>query len=114
MVWGTGKATREFLYVEDAAEAIVLAAERFDKSEPVNIGAGFEISIRKLVDLITRLTGFTGRIIWDETKPDGQPRRLLDTTKAFREFGFKAHTDFQEGLKKTIDWYLQNCIERKR
>ncbi len=108
VVWGTGKATREFLYVEDAAEAIVLAAERFDKSDPVNIGAGFEISIRELVDLIVRMTKYTGRVVWDVTRPDGQPRRLLDTTRAFQEFGFKAKTGFQEGLKKTIDWYLQN------
>lgn len=114
IVWGTGRATREFLYVEDAAEAIVLAAERYDKSEPVNIGAGFEIPIRELVELITQLTGFSGRIIWDGSKPDGQPRRLLDTTRAFEEFGFKAQTNFQEGLKKTIDWYLKNCGGRMR
>ena len=105
IVWGTGKATREFFYVEDAAEAIVLAMEKYDKSDPVNIGAGFEISIRDLVSLITELTGFKGRIIWDETKPDGQPRRMLDTTRAYREFGFKARTDFREGLAKTIEWY---------
>ena len=105
IVWGTGKATREFFYVEDAAEAIVLAMEKYNKSDPVNIGAGFEISIRDLVSLITELTGFKGRIIWDETKPDGQPRRMLDTTRAYREFGFKAQTDFREGLAKTIEWY---------
>jgi len=113
VVWGTGNATREFLYVEDAAEAVVLAAERYEKSEPVNIGAGFEISIRELVDLIVELTGFPGRVIWDGTKPDGQPRRLLDTTRAFQEFGFKAKTQFQEGLKETIDWYLQNCNKKR-
>ena len=105
VVWGTGKATREFFYVEDAAEAICLATERYNSSEPINIGAGFEISIKKLAEMIAELTGFAGRIIWDETKPDGQPRRMLDTTRAFRELGFKAKTDLREGLKKTIDWY---------
>ena len=105
VVWGTGNATREFLYVKDAAEAIVLATEKYNKSDPVNAGAGFEISIRKLVELIVELTNFKGRIIWDETKPDGQPRRMLDTTRAFKEFGFKAKTGFKEGLKKTIEWY---------
>jgi len=105
VVWGTGKATREFFYVEDATEAIILATEKYNKSDPVNIGAGFEISIRNLVDLIVELTGFTGKVTWDETKPDGQPRRMLDTTKAYQEFGFKAKTDLREGLKKTIDWY---------
>jgi len=105
IIWGTGKATREFFYVEDAAEAIVLATERYNKSDPINIGAGFEISIKELVELIVELTGFKGRIIWDKSKPDGQPRRMLDTTKAFKEFGFKARTDFKEGLKKTIGWY---------
>jgi GDP-L-fucose synthase len=106
VVWGTGKATREFFYVEDAAEAIVLATEKYNKSDPVNIGAGFEISIKELVELIVELTGFKGRIIWDTSKPDGQPRRMLDTTKAFKEFGFKAKTDFRRGLKKTIEWYI--------
>ena len=91
--------------VEDAAEAIVLATERYDKPEPVNIGAGFEISIRDLVGLIVELTGFQGRIVWDRSKPDGQPRRMLDTTRAYLEFGFQARTDFREGLQKTIDWY---------
>jgi GDP-L-fucose synthase len=104
-VWGTGAATREFFYVEDAAEAIVLATEKYDKSDPINIGAGFEISIRDLVTLIVELTGFGGRIVWDTTKPDGQPRRMLDTTHAFNEFGFRARTDFRAGLIKTIDWY---------
>jgi GDP-L-fucose synthase len=107
-VWGTGKATREFLYVEDAAEGIVLATERYEKDEPVNLGAGFEISIRDLVTLIARLTGFTGEILWDTTKPDGQPRRCLDTSRAFSEFGFRAGTTFEEGLKRTIDWYRSN------
>ena len=105
VVWGTGSATREFFYVEDAAKAICLATEHYDKPEPVNIGAGFEISIRELVGLIVDLTGFKGRIVWDASKPDGQPRRMLDTSRAFREFGFRAATDFREGLKKTIEWY---------
>ena len=104
-VWGTGKATREFLYAEDAAEGILLAAERYNNPDPVNLGAGFEISIKELVELIAELTGFTGQIIWDSSKPDGQPRRMLDTTKAQKEFGFKAKTSFKEGLKKTIEWY---------
>ena len=105
VVWGTGNATREFIYAEDAAEGIVLAAERYTKSDPVNIGAGFEISIHELVELIVKLTGFNGKITWDITKPDGQPRRCLDTSKAEKEFGFKARTGFEEGLKQTIDWY---------
>jgi GDP-L-fucose synthase len=105
VVWGTGKPTREFLYVEDAARAIVLAAERYNSSEPVNCGAGFEISIRDLADLIVELTGFRGRIIWDETRPDGQPRRMLDTGRAVEAFGFEARTNFHEGLRKTIEWY---------
>ncbi len=104
-VWGTGNATREFLYVEDAAEAIVLATERYDKGEPVNLGAGFEISIRDLAALIAGLTGFKGEIIWDTAKPDGQPRRCLDTGRALKEFGFKARTGFEVGLKRTIEWY---------
>jgi len=107
VVWGTGEATREFFYVEDAAKAIVLATEKYNKSEPVNIGAGFEISIRDLVKLIVELTGFKGRITWDKSRPDGQPRRMLDTNRAFTEFGFQAQTDFREGLRKTIDWYVR-------
>jgi len=106
-VWGTGRATREFLYVEDAAEGIVLAAERYDGVEPVNLGAGFEISIRDLAQLIARTTGFTGEIEWDTSKPDGQPRRCLDTSRAEQLFGFKARTTFEEGLGKTIDWYRE-------
>ena len=105
-VWGTGNATREFFYVEDAAEAIVLATEQYNKSEPVNIGAGFEISIKDLVDLIVRRMDYRGGVVWDTSKPDGQPRRMLDTTRAFKEFGFKAKTGFENGLKKTIDWYV--------
>ena len=104
-VWGTGQATREFFYVEDAAEAICLAADSYNKSEPVNIGAGFEISIKDLTELIARLSGFRGKIVWDKSKPDGQPRRMLDTSKALKEFGFKATTDLNTGLQKTIDWY---------
>jgi len=106
VVWGTGKATREFLYVEDCAEAIVLATEKYNKPDPINIGAGFEISIKELVGLISKLTGFRGDIIWDNSKPDGQPRRMLDVTRAEKEFGFRAKTYFEEGLKKTIDWYI--------
>jgi GDP-L-fucose synthase len=115
IVWGTGKASREFLYVEDAAEAILLATEKYNKTDPVNIGAGKEISIRDLVNLIAKLTDYKGKIIWDTSKPDGQPRRCLDTSKAKKEFGFEAKTDFKEGLKKTIDWYKKNqskCAER--
>ncbi len=104
-VWGTGKATREFLYVDDAARGIVMAAQKYNKSDPVNIGAGFEISIKDLVNLIVKLTGYHGKVIWDKTKPDGQPRRSLDTRRAKEEFGFMAKTSFEAGLKKTIDWY---------
>jgi GDP-L-fucose synthase len=107
-VWGTGLATREFFYVEDAAEAICLATESYNKSEPVNIGAGFEISIKELTELIVRITGFQGKIVWDKSKPDGQPRRMLDTSKAAKEFQFKAKTDLLIGLKKTIEWYKNN------
>ena len=105
IVWGTGKATREFLYVEDAASGIVLATERYDKREAVNIGAGFEISIKELVELIRRLTAFKGKIIWDPTKPDGQPRRCLDVRRAYIEFGFEAKVHLESGLRKTIQWY---------
>lgn len=105
VVWGTGKPTREFLYVEDAAEGILIATEKYNKSDPVNLGSGFEIPIKNLVNLIVRLTGFKGKIIWGTSKPDGQPRRCLDTSKAEKEFGFKAKTNFEEGLKKTIEWY---------
>ncbi len=106
VVWGDGSPTREFLYVEDAAEGIVLATERYDKPDPVNLGAGFEISIRELVGVIARLSGFKGRITWDTTKPNGQPRRSLDTSRAQREFGFQAHTNFEDGLRRTIEWYV--------
>jgi GDP-L-fucose synthase len=104
-VWGTGTPTREFLYVEDAARAIVLAAERYNKPEPVNIGSSEEISIKDLVDLIVELTGFRGDVVWDHTKPDGQPRRKLNVERAAREFGFRSNTPFREGLKATIRWY---------
>jgi len=105
VLWGTGKPTREFLYVEDAAEAIVLATERYNKSEPVNIGSGTEITIKDLATLIARMTGFTGHIVWDSTRPDGQPRRCLDVSKAESFFGFRARTNFEEGLRRTIEWY---------
>jgi len=108
-VWGTGKASREFLYVDDCAEGIVLAAERYDKAEPVNLGAGFEITIKDLVDLIVKLSGFKGQVRWDASKPDGQPRRCLDVTRAEREFGFKARTKFEEGLQRTMDAYRKSA-----
>lgn len=107
-VWGNGSATREFLFVRDAAEGILLAAERYDGAEPVNLGAGWEISIKDLVGIITRHTGFTGDIEWDTTKPNGQPRRCLDVSRAEREFGFRATTKFDEGLQETIEWYRKN------
>jgi GDP-L-fucose synthase len=107
VVWGTGKATREFLYVEDAAEAIVLAAEKLQDSEPVNLGAGREISIRDLVAGVADLTGYRGRIAWDHEKPDGQPRRCLDTSRAARLLGWSAKTPFEEGLRRTIAWYRE-------
>ncbi len=103
--WGTGNATREFLFVEDCAEAIALATERYDRPEPVNVGAGFEISIRDLAEQIAALSGFTGRLEFDRTKPDGQPRRSLDVTRARDAFGFRASTGFEDGLRRTIDWY---------
>jgi GDP-L-fucose synthase len=105
--WGDGSPTREFLFVEDCAEAILLATERYDGPEPVNVGAGFEISIKELVELIAELTGFTGRVTWDTTKPNGQPRRSLDVTRAERRFGFRARTEFREGLARTVAWYQE-------
>lgn len=107
-VWGTGKPTREFLYVEDAAEGILLAAERYDKPEPVNLGSGEEITIRNLVRTIAETAHYEGRIVWDSSKPEGQPRRCLDTSRARNEFGFVAKTSFSTGLKKTVDWYVSN------
>ncbi|MDW8325831.1 MAG: GDP-L-fucose synthase [Anaerolineales bacterium] len=110
VVWGDGSPTREFLYVEDAAEGIVLAAERYDSSEPVNLGSAFEISIKDLVHTIAEATGFRGRVVWDTTKPNGQPRRKLDTSRAEQAFGFRSRTDFAEGLRKTVEWYRQTVV----
>jgi GDP-L-fucose synthase len=112
-VWGDGSPTREFLYVEDAAEGIVLAAERYDGDEPVNLGSGMEISIRDLVETIARLTGYHGYIVWNTEKPNGQPRRQLDVSRAERLFGFRAHTSFEEGLRRTIEWYRRELAAAK-
>jgi GDP-L-fucose synthase len=112
VVWGDGKATREFLFVKDAARGIVLAAERYDKEEPVNLGSGFEISIKDLAEKIAAHVGFHGSIEWDTSKPNGQPRRRLDCSRAEREFGFVAETDFDDGLRSTVDWYVrQQSVE---
>lgn len=108
VVWGDGSPTREFLYAADAAEGILLAAERYNKPAPVNLGTGFEISIQDLVQRIVTQTGFAGRIVWDTSKPNGQPRRCLDTTRAYQEFGFRALTPFHEGLAHTVAWYLRH------
>lgn len=105
VVWGDGSPTREFLYVEDAAEGIALASECYNGADPVNLGSGKEISIKDLSELIARLTGFSGRLVWDTSKPNGQPRRALDTSRAERYFGFKARTNFEEGLRRTVEWY---------
>jgi GDP-L-fucose synthase len=110
-LWGTGKATREFLYVEDGTEGIILATEKYDKPEPINLGSGMEISIKDLAKLICKLMDFKGEIRWDTSKPDGQPRRRLDTSRAEKEFGFKAKTDFNEGLRKTIKWYEESLLK---
>ena len=107
-VWGDGSPTREFLYVEDAANGIVMAAEKYNDSAPVNLGSSHEISIKDLAALIVRLTGFDGKLVWDKTKPNGQPRRALDTRRALEQFGFKAEVDFEEGLRNTIAWYREN------
>jgi len=107
-VWGDGSATREFLYVEDAARGILLAAEKYNKSDPVNLGSSFEISIKDLVELIAKETGFKGKIKWDSSKPNGQPRRKLDVSRAKKEFGFESTTTFEDGLRKTIKWYREN------
>jgi GDP-L-fucose synthase len=109
--WGDGSPTREFLYVEDAAEGIVLAAERYNSSEPVNLGSGTEISIKDLAELIARLAGFEGKLGWDTSKPNGQPRRALDTSRAEDTFGFRARMNFEEGLRQTIGWYAQQRAE---
>ena len=111
VAWGDGSPTREFLYVEDAAEGILLAAERYNSSDPVNLGSAYEISIRELTELVARLTGFNGRIVWDTSKPNGQPRRKLDTSRARERFGFVAHTPFEEGLRRTIAWYERQRAE---
>lgn len=111
VAWGTGEVTREFLYVEDAAEGIVLATERYNKSDPVNLGAGEEIKVRDLVYLIKELTGFEGGVEWDSSQPDGQPRRRLDTSRAKREFGFEAKTLLREGLRKTVQWYEGQVVK---
>ena len=112
-VWGTGNASREFLYVEDAAEGIVLATEKYDKPEPVNLGSGKEITIKKLIELIYKLMDYKGEIKWDSSKPDGQPRRMLNVSRAEREFGFKAKTNFEDGIRQTIDWYLRQGANKK-
>ena len=108
VVWGDGSPTREFLYVEDAAEGILAASERYNGSDPVNLGSGYEISIKDLAEMIARLSGFTGKLVWDTSKPNGQPRRGLDVTRAEQYFGFRAQTIFEEGLRRTIEWYRQN------
>jgi GDP-L-fucose synthase len=108
VLWGDGSATREFLYAEDAAEGILLATERYDKPDPVNLGSGMEISIRDLATIITEMTGFKGRVIWDTAQPNGQPRRCLDTGRAATEFGFRAATPFEAGLRNTINWYIDS------
>jgi len=113
-VWGTGNASREFLYVEDGAEGILLAAEKYDKPDPVNLGTGKEITIRELSSLVAELAGFSGRIVYDTTRPDGQPRRCLDTTRAKQEFGFEAKTDLREGLRRTIEWYKNTPTRPRR
>jgi GDP-L-fucose synthase len=108
VLWGDGSPTREFLYVEDAAEGIFLATEKYDGSDPVNLGSGMEISIRDLANTIAEITGFKGRIVWDANQPNGQPRRRLDVSRAEKEFGFRAATPFEVGLRKTVDWYLSS------
>jgi GDP-L-fucose synthase len=108
--WGTGAATREFLHADDCARGILLATEKYDKPEPVNLGAGFEISIKDLAEKIATMTGFGGRLVWDASQPDGQPRRRLDTSRAEREFGFRARIGFDEGLKQTITWYRNQVL----
>jgi GDP-L-fucose synthase len=108
VLWGDGSPTREFLYVEDAAEGILLAAERYNGSEPANLGSGMEIRIKDLAELVSRLTGFDGELVWDTTKPNGQPRRVLDTSRAEKYFGFRAQTPFEDGLRRTIEWYREH------
>ncbi len=113
IVWGDGSPTREFFYVEDAGEAVVLATERYNKQDPVNIGSGFEISIKRLASLIIKMMGYKGKIVWDKTKPNGQPKRRLDVSKAKKEFGFKAKVKFEEGLRKTIEWYYKHPFQER-
>jgi len=112
VVWGDGSPTREFLYVEDAADGIVTAAEKYNGAEPVNLGSGYEISIKDLAEMITRLTGFEGKLVWDTSKPNGQPRRGLDVSRAKKYFGWEAKTPFEEGMRRTIEWYRKNRNER--
>ena len=112
VVWGTGNVSREFLFVEDAAEGTIAATEQYDKPDPVNLGTGKEIMIKQLVSLIAKLTGFDGQIVWDTSRPDGQPRRCLDTNRAKKEFGFEAKTDLTYGLQKTIEWYKNESSKR--
>jgi GDP-L-fucose synthase len=114
VVWGTGQASREFLYVADCAKGIMLASQRYDKPDPVNLGAGFEITIRDLAEMIRDLVGFEGKVVWDGTKPDDQPRRSLDTSRAAVEFNFRATMPFDEGLRQTIQWWMnrQDCSIR--
>lgn len=111
VLWGDGTPTREFLYVEDAANGILMAAERYNDSEPINLGSGMEISIRELAEMIARLTGFVGEFVWDTSKPNGQPRRALDVKRAEKRFGFRAQMTFEEGLRRTIDWYQENRLK---
>jgi len=113
IAWGTGSASREFLYVEDCADGLVTAMERYDSPEPMNLGNGKEVTIRHAIETIARLVGFTGKITWDATKPDGQPRRALDVTRAKREIDFEAKTSFEEGLRKTIDWFVKHRAEAR-
>lgn len=112
VAWGDGSPTREFLYVKDAAEGILLASERLNRSVPVNLGSGFEISIRELLEAIIHYTGYEGKVVWDRSKPNGQPRRALNTDKAWDEFGFRAKTDFKSGLQETVEWYMQSMATR--
>src|SRR5450830_266827 len=113
VVWGDGSPTREFLYVEDAAEGVVLAAERYDRSDPVNLGSAFEISIHDLAQIIVEETGFTGKVVWDTSKPNGQPRRKLDTSRAEEGFGFHSQVDFRTGLRRTIAWYREQRLQNR-
>jgi GDP-L-fucose synthase len=112
VLWGDGSPTREFLYVEDAVEGVILASESYNSSEPVNLGSSFEISIKDLAQVIVRVLGFQGKIVWDTSKPNGQPRRKLDTSRAEREFGFRSKMSFEEGLEKTVRWYVQSLANQ--